>query len=63
MKKGKSTIIGVVIVVYLLIGLGIDSYRDYKLSQTETIIEGIARENNKYSPGHLLRIIFWPFYL
>lgn len=63
MKKQSNIIFTVIIISYLCIGLGIDRYSDYKSSQTESFLEGVARENEKYSPSHLLTIIFWPFYL
>jgi hypothetical protein len=63
MKKLLSLIATIIVVIYFLIGLGLDQYQDYKASQNETFIEGLARENDRYSPFHILRIISWPLYL
>lgn len=52
-----------VIIIYLLIGLGIETYSDYKSNQNEGFLEGLARDNGKYSPSHLLSILLWPFYI
>lgn len=63
MKKSAKIIITGIVILYLLIGLGIDRYSEYKESQKESLLEGIARENDKYSPNHLVQIILWPIYL
>ncbi len=63
MKKTAKLILAGIVVFYLLIGLGINRYSEYKASQNESLLEGIARENDKYSPSHLLQIILWPIYL
>jgi hypothetical protein len=62
MKKTTSIAATILVIVYLLIGLGIDRYNEYQDSQNESFVEGLARENNRYSPSHLAKIIFWPFY-
>lgn len=63
MKKTLKIILTGIIISYLVIGLGLDRYSEYKSSQTESLLEGVARENARYSPSHLLTILFWPFYL
>jgi hypothetical protein len=61
-KQIKLVLIGIII-SYLAIGLVLDRYSDYKLSQTESFLEGVSRETDKYGPGHIISILFWPFYL
>jgi hypothetical protein len=63
MKKQLNKIVIVLIITYLILGLGIDRYKELKSNQNESFVEGLARENDKYSPSHLLSILFWPFYL
>lgn len=63
MKKQLNKIVIVLIITYLILGLGIDRYKEFKSKQNESFLEGLARENDKYSPSHLLSILFWPFYL
>ena len=63
MKKQAKLIVTGIFIAYLMIGLGIDRYTDYKLSQNESFLEGLARDNDKYGPSHLISIVFWPFYL
>lgn len=63
MKKATKLILAGIVVLYLLIGLGIDRYSEYKASQNESLLEGLARENDKYSPNHLVQILLWPIYL
>ena len=63
MKTTYTKILTGIIITYLTIGLGIDRYTDYKLSQNESFLEGLARDNEKYGPSHLISIVLWPFYL
>jgi hypothetical protein len=63
MKKTAKIILAGIIVFYLLIGLGIDRYSEYKASQNESFLEGLARDENRYSPSHIIQIILWPIYL
>jgi hypothetical protein len=63
MKKTLKLLLTGILISYLLIGIGIDRYDEYKSSQTENFPEGLSREINRYSPSHLISIIFWPFYL
>jgi hypothetical protein len=63
MKNSLKIILTGIIIIYLLIGLGIDQYSDYKLSQSESLLEGVARDLDRYGPGHIMSIVFWPFYL
>lgn len=63
MKKQANLIVTGIFIAYLMIGLGIDRYTDYKLSQTESFLEGMARDEAWFFPSHLMKILFWPFYL
>jgi hypothetical protein len=63
MKKLSQFIIPAIIVIYLVIGLGIDQYTEFQESQNDTFLEALERENNRLSPGHIWRIVMWPFYL
>ena len=63
MKKTLKIILTGIIISYLVIGLGLDRYSEYKSSQTDSFWEGVGRDLNQDSPSHLLTILFWPFYL
>lgn len=50
-------------IVYLLIGLGIETFHYFVDGYNDTFLEGLIRENDKLSPYVIFRIIFWPFYI
>lgn len=63
MKKITTIIATIFVIIYLLIGLGIDRYNEYQASKKETFIESLRRDNDRYLPSHFIRIVFWPLYI
>lgn len=67
MKRTVKIILAGIVVIYLLIGIGIEIYYEFKASQNESLLEGllggVARDNERLAPWNLIKIIFWPLYL